>query len=182
MAEIFIFISVSLIILLILIQSVSINFLYKDGFLVEFDYSFFSVSLSDKEKTSEFYKISPKLFSEIKRELEFLLSRSHVKINEIKIKTDESDPYIFGIKYRNVFSLFSAVTVYLSRKVKKLDMSDSSIVIFSEPEENSRFSLDLTVSAPLYIALVTAVKFLLLKSKNKRLMRAKRGQKWLKTK
>ncbi|MBQ7333141.1 MAG: hypothetical protein IJW38_02190 [Clostridia bacterium] len=171
MAETVIISSVILIFLLILIQDISIRFLYEDKFFTEIDYSFFTITLGKKKKRKKLGKISPKLFLPIKRTAEFLLCRSDVKISKIKLKTEESDPRKFGIRYRNAFSLFSALTVYLTKKTKKLTVNDDSIVIFTDPEEKNKFLFDVSITAPLYLTLITAAKFLLILSKNKKLVK-----------
>ena len=142
MAETIIATSVTLIILLILIQKISVRFLYDGIFSVSFDYSFFSFIMTEKENKKGFQKISHKLFLPIKRAVEFWLSGAELKISEIKIKTTEGDPKKFSVKYRNAFSLFSALTVYLSKKTKKLSLTDDSIVIFKNPDEASKYILD----------------------------------------
>jgi len=168
MAEIIIITSVSLIFLLILIQKLSIRFLYKNDFSAELDYSFLRIILTDVGKNKKLGKISPKLFLPIKRALEFLLSKSELKITEIRLKTKENDPSKFGVRYRNIFSLFSAAAVYLSKTAKKLSLSDNSIIILSDPEEESKYTIDITIITPLYIFALTAAKFLIISLKNKK--------------
>ena len=182
MAETLIIASVTAIFLLILIQKISIRFLFRNEFVAEIDYSFFTVVLKSGKKKKSFEKISPKLFPDIKRIFDFLLRNSEVDISEIKIKSPELEPKSFILRYKNLFSLFAALTVYLSKKTKKLSLSDSSLEFFAAEDCENGNLLDISIQAPLYITLTTTAMFLLLKLKNKRILKAKRRRKCLKTK
>ena len=131
MAEIIIFSSVSLIFLLILVQKFSLRLLYKNGFSAELDYSFFSLVLSGFKEQKKLGKMNPKIILPAKRALEFLFSHSEVTISDLRIGTNEDDPKKFGVRYRNVFSLFSALLVYLSKKTKKLYKNENFRLVFA---------------------------------------------------
>ncbi len=176
MAETFILASVTLIFLLILIQKISIRFLFKDKLSTEIDYSFFTLILTNSEDKKDFKKIKPKLFPKIKRTLEYLLRNSEITVSEIKIKAPDSEPKSFILRYKNLFSLFAAITVYLSKKTKKLSLNDSSIEVFSDASEKRRHSFDISIKAPLYVTLTAAAMFLLITFENKKLIKSKRGQ------
>ena len=176
MAETLLLVSVTLIFILILIQKISLRFLFKEKLRTEIDYSFFTLILTENEEKKASPKISPKLFPKIKRVMEYLLRHSELIISEIKIKSQKTEPKSFILGSKNLFSLFAALTVYLSKKTKKLSLNDSSFEVFNAENENSRHSFDLSIRTPLYIALITAAMFLLVKLKNKKLIKAKRGQ------
>ncbi len=175
MAETIIFASVTLIFLLILIQKISIRFLFSDKFSTEIDYSFFTLVLTNGKDGKGVKKIKPKLFPKIKRIAEFLLRNSEVTISEIKIKSRDIEPKSFILRYKNLFSLFAALTVYLSKKTKKLSLNDSSIEIYSDENEKARHSFDISIKAPLYVTLTAAAMFLLITFENKKLIKSKRG-------
>ncbi len=174
MAETVIISSVTAIFLLILIQKISIRFLFRDKLSAEIDYSFFTVVLKDDGKKRAPLKIKPKLFPKIKRVLEFLLRNSTLTVSEIKIKSGDREPKSFILRYKNLFSLFAAITVYLSKKTKKLSLNDSSIEVFSDNGSERRHSFDISIEARLYVILKAAAMFLLIILKNKRII--KRGQ------
>ena len=173
MAEFIIVLSVILIFLLIFIQDFSVRFLYKDKFSTELDYSFFSVILSGAKSGGGFGSLSRNVLERIKKTAEFVLRRSNLEISEIKIPTKESDPKKFSLQYKNLFSLFAIFTVYLSKKTKKLVISDSAITVEGTPEEDSDYVFDVRITAPLYVALYATAMFFLIKLKNKRAIKSK---------
>ena len=173
MAETLIFASVTLIFLLILIQKVSIRFLFCEKLLLEIDYSFFKLVLSDFDKGKS-NRLSPRLYPKIKRISEFLLRKSHLSITEIKLKSRDIEPKSFILRYKNLFSLFAALSVYLSKKTEKLILNDTSLAVSTNGDE--KYTLDLSLSAPLFIILIAAIEFLFTMIKNKRLTKSKRGQ------
>ncbi len=168
MAKTALVISVILIFLLILIQNISIRLLFKDKFSAELDYSFFTVVLSDLKMRKKLGKTNPKLFLSAKRAAEFWLRHAKVEISKIDFPTSEDDPKKFSIKYKNLFSLFSALTVYLSKKTKKLIIPDTAIVIHGSPDNVDSLIFDLNVTAPLYVVLASTALFFLAKLKTKK--------------
>ena len=106
MAEIVVIISVSLIFLLILIQNISIRFLYDGKIKIELDYSFITVILKPKKDEKSRNKLNFSAITEIKQAVSFLLSKAELKIDALKLSTNETDPYKFGIRYKNLFSFF----------------------------------------------------------------------------
>ena len=175
MAETIVFASVTLIFLLILLQKVSIRLLYKDKLTAEIDYSLFTVILTDFKNKRGGKKLKAELFAEAKRSTEFLLRNSEITVSEIKIKSRNIEPKRFILRYKNLFSLFAAVTVYLSKKAKKLILDDSALSVTTD-ESVEKTSLDIIIKSPLYIILITASMFLLINLKNKKLIKLKRGQ------
>lgn len=173
MAETVIIISVILIFLLILVQDISIRLIYKNGLSIEIDYSFFTLTLSDIKSKGGFSGISPKLFPKLKRRIEFLLRNARLEITEIHLSTSEDDPRKFSLIYKNLFSLFALITVYLSKKIKKLNINDSAIIIESAKDADSDYRLDIKASAPLYVTVSLASLFLPIALKNKKSIRKK---------
>ena len=171
MAETVIIASVTLIFLLILIQKISVRFLFYDKLSAEIDYSFFTLVLSDFKKGGKSEKFSPKLFPEIRRAIGFLLKKSEISISEIKINARDTDPQSFIIKYKNLFSLFAALTVYLSKKTKKLSLNDSSLEVLGDGGDG-KHSFDISIKAPLYVALSAAAMFFFIRFKNKRIIKS----------
>ena len=176
MAETIIFASVTLIFILILIQKISVRFLFKESLLTEIDYSFFKITLSSYKSRAKMNKIKPKLFSKIKRMIEFLLRNSEITVSKIRINSQETEPKSFILKYKNLFSLFAATTVYLSKKTKKLNMNDASIEVYGDESNFSKSSFDISITSPLYITLLAATMFLQIIIKNKMLLKARRGK------
>ena len=168
MAEIFILTSVTLIFLLILIQNISIRFLYKNGFSAEIDYSFFTLVLTKPQRKKKRRKMSSKIFLPFKRIAEYWLRRSSVEISEISLFVKDSEPDKFILKYKNLFSLFAATTVYLSRKTKKLTVSDSSITVSGVPGGDTSQILDISVTSPLYVTLFAAAMLFFTILRNKK--------------
>ena len=176
MAETVVLASVTLIFILILIQKISLRFLFNDKLYTEIDYSFLTLVLSGGVSKKGFRKFNPRLLPKLKAVVEFLLIRSEITVSEIKINFHNKEPNLFILRSKNLFSLFAALTVYLSRKAKKLSLNDSSLKIYTDGSEKTSHSFDLSIKAPLYVALITAFKLLLINLKNKKPIKAKRGQ------
>ena len=163
MAGIIIFFSVSLIILILFIQKITFGIIYEDGFRLEIEYSLFSLIL--KYKKDEKKRKKPPInviVPSLKRPIQFLSERAELNIAKFRFETQELAPDRFSVRYRNVFSLFSALTAYLSRKFKKLTIEDDALLFSTDTDGKRDFEIDLKLSCSLYAAFSAILQFAVL--------------------
>ena len=134
----------------------------------ELDYSFFKLILREPKSKKGLQKISPRLFPEAKQAWEYLLRHARIEISKIYISVGEASPKDFSVRYKNLFSLFSALAVYLSKKTKRLIINESSLSVISSPEEAQNHFFDVNISAPLYAIIAVALKFFIIMLKSKK--------------
>ena len=174
MAELIVFSSVSLIILLILIQNLSFRVIYERKLHFIIDYSLFSVHFGKSAKKRGFSAPNTAMLMKFKRLFDFTLKHTEIHIDTLRFNSNEEEPHKFSVRYRNLFSLFSALLSYLSRKAKLLSANTDSISVSTDKSPELDKRADVSFTLPLYIAIFSAFLFFLI---TKTSYKEKRGKK-----
>lgn len=175
MAGLIIIASVTLIILLLMLQKLSLRFIYNGEFSIEADYSFFTLVIKKDKKSRTNANLGLNSILPIKRAFDFIIERSEIEVSSLKLASRKLPPHKFSVRYKNVFSILSVISAYLARKAKKLSLKDNAVILISDDDKEQDYDIDLSVKAPLYIAIAGAAMFFLISKESKRKTDAKRG-------
>lgn len=178
MSEIAWMIPLVLIVPVLLIQSLTLTVCFDEGPRAKLDYSFWQFTLNvknkkRKKKTSVLLMIQP-----TKRFLNYVVKHTEIEFDKFILKLPNASPSKFSVNYRNIFSLFSILTAYLSNNAKKLTVNENSIAIISGAGEKTKAVAEASFTCPLIyflngltLFLVSLIKGKLLQKKHLRYRR-----------
>lgn len=162
MADIIVFISVSCALLLIFIAPLEIDVIYQDTVKFEINFILITVELifkrNDRKKTEK--KSLGLSFDSVKKTVLFFSRYSSVKLNSLLILAPNTEPHLFSVQYRNALTLISMLLASFSSRVRSFYAPYDAISFISHDGGIQIKNAHLSVSAPFYILILSAMRLL----------------------
>lgn len=165
MPEAAIFLLISLLLFLLITDTVTVKFIYADEKRIDIDLTIFGMSFTDRG-------FSENRFSKKRRRREKivfdhvlrLLSKSTVRIKELSVLIDGSDPMKYALTRSAYHSFISVFILYIEQNSKFFSADD--IIVGASDNNKTVFKADLRAQISLWDFSICLISYLFSKRKN----------------
>ena len=165
MPEAAIFLLISLLLFLLITDTVTVKFIYDGKKRIEIDFMLFGVSFTEsRSKRSTFSRKKRKRDKMLFDHIMHLLSNSVVRVKELCVFIDGSDPMKYALQRAAFHSLISVILAYVDSN-SKFSSADDIIVGISD-NNKTVFRADIRAQVSLWNFTVCLISYLTSKSKN----------------